>query len=82
MYYVYVLKSIKTGQYYKGLTDDIERRIKEHISGFSITTKKYLPLKLIFVQICENRIEARELEKYLKSGYGREIIKEIDFFVG
>ncbi len=29
------------------------------------------------VEICKNRTDARELEKYFKSGYGREILKEI-----
>jgi len=77
MYYVYILKSLKTGQYYKGLTNNISRRLKEHLNGSSKTTKKYLPLQLMFVQICENRIEARKLEKYFKTGYGREVINEI-----
>ena len=77
MYFVYVLKSIKCGVFYKGMTDDLERRLKEHFRGNSKTTSKYLPLELVFVQICESRLEARKLEKYLKSGYGREIIKEI-----
>lgn len=78
MYFVYVLKSIKTGMYYKGLTDNIERRYKQHIEGKVNSTKRQLPLILIHVEICSNRQEARMLEKYFKSGYGREIIKEID----
>ncbi len=59
------------------MTNNLERRFKEHINGNSKTTKKYLPLELVFVQICETRFEARELEKYLKSGYGRETISAI-----
>jgi len=78
MYFVYVLKSIKTGKYYKGLTNNIERRFKQHIERKVVSTKYQLPLKLIHVEICPNRLEARVLEKYLKSGYGREFIHEID----
>ena len=77
MYYVYVLKSINNGQYYKGLTNNLKRRLAQHFCGKSATTKKLLPVILVFVQICETRVEARRLEKYLKSGYGREIITEI-----
>ncbi len=78
MYYVYILKSLKTGEYYKGLTENINRRIDQHFLGKVRYTRTRLPLKLVFVQICGNRIEARVLEKYLKSGGGREIICEIE----
>ena len=77
MYFVYVLKSLKTGEFYKGLTSNIELRIDGHLRGNTQTTKSKLPLVLIYVEICSDRIEARKLEKYFKSGYGREIIKEI-----
>ena len=36
-----------------------------------------LPLDLIHVELCDNRIVTRKMEKYFKSGYGREIISEI-----
>ena len=35
------------------------------------------PFKLIFVQVCQDRKEARTLEEYLKSGSGRETRSEI-----
>jgi len=78
MYFVYVLKSIKTREFYKGFTDNIERRLEQHFSGKSASTKYRLPLKLIHVELCENRVKARELEKFFKSGFGREILKELD----
>jgi putative endonuclease len=76
-YYVYVLFSSTKNIFYKGLTDDINRRILEHNSGKCQSTKSLVPLELVFVQICKDRLEAREMEKYLKSGIGRESIKEI-----
>jgi len=36
-----------------------------------------LPLDLIHVEICNTRSEARKLELFFKSGYGREVIEEI-----
>lgn len=45
--------------------------------GQCSSTKKILPIELVHVEICQNRIEARKMEKYFKSGYGREIIEEL-----
>lgn len=78
MYFFYILKSLSKNIYYKGISNNLERRLYEHFSGYSRSTKSLLPVKLIHVEICTNRIEARNLEKYFKSGYGREIISEID----
>jgi len=76
MYYVYILKSLRKKVFYKGFTDDLDRRLCEHKNGLCQTTKNLIPFELVFVQICETRDEARNLEKYLKSGSGREIIRE------
>ena len=77
MFFVYVLKSLKTGEFYKGITGDPNRRLNEHFRGKVSSTKNKLPLELIYVEICSTRLEARKLEKFLKSGFGREIIGEI-----
>jgi putative endonuclease len=75
MYYVYILK-LSDGRYYKGQTRDIGRRLKQHESGRVESTKSYLPYELVHVEICGSRLDARKLEKYFKSGFGREIIGE------
>jgi putative endonuclease len=75
MYYVYILR-LSNGRYYKGQTRAIDERLKQHESGKVESTRNYLPCKLVHVEICDNRLEARKLEKYFKSGFGREIIKE------
>jgi putative endonuclease len=77
MYFVYVLRSLKNGKLYKGQTNDLEDRLHRHFSGQSISTKSLLPLVLIFVQVCDTRSEAVLLEKFLKTGIGREFIKNI-----
>ncbi len=81
MYYVYILQSIKTGEFYKGLTDNFERRLDEHQKGKSNSTKNKLPLRIIHVELCKDRVGARKLEKFFKSGYGREIIRELSAVV-
>ena len=72
---VYVLLC-DDGSLYKGHTDNLERRLNQHLSGSGAThTKRHTPLKLIFTQECENREKAVEQEKFLKSGGGREWLK-------
>lgn len=79
MYYVYVIKSIKEGWFYTGITNNIDRRIKEHDQGKISTKTTYNkgPFELIHVELVEDRISARELEKFFKSGFGREVRDEI-----
>lgn len=74
-YFVYIL-SCEDNSYYKGIISNIERRFDQHMHGQCNFTKNKNP-QIVFVQICEDRLEARKLEKYLKSGSGREIIKEL-----
>ncbi len=75
MYYVYILKSERNGKLYKGLTNDLKRRIKEHNSGKSTFTRNNGPWKLIYYETFLSEKDARIEEKFLKSGKGKERIK-------
>ena len=77
MFYVYILK-LNNNRYYKGLSKNIKQRLKQHQSGQVVTTKGHLPFKLVHIEMTTSRKNARKLEKFFKSGFGREIIKEID----
>ena len=77
MYLLYVLRSQKTGELYKGITNNFNRRIKEHNSGKSISTRGRRPWKLVYVEQFKNREDARKREKFLKSGEGRELLKNL-----
>ncbi len=59
------------------MTDNIERRLAEHVRGYSKTTRRFLPVTLIYSETRSTRIEAREREKYLKSGTGREFLNTL-----
>lgn len=74
MYYVYVIKSEKDGNV--GFTENLERRISEHNSGKTKSTKGYIPWILVYKEIYTTREKARSREKFLKSGIGKTIIKE------
>ena len=77
MIYVYAIKSKKDGRIYVGMTDNIERRLKEHNSGKTKSTKGFIPWELIYEVEMENRENARVREKYLKSGFGKLFLKNL-----
>jgi len=75
MYYVYVLKSLVDGGLYIGCTIDPENRIRSHANGSVESTRKRLPLELIYYEACNHTDDAFRREKYLKTTYGRRHIK-------
>lgn len=50
----------------------------EHNDGKNRTTRPYAPFRLIYSELVHTRIEARKREKYLKSGAGKEVLKQLD----
>jgi len=77
MYFVYAIDSLSRNYTYIGLSDNVERRLDEYNKGKNKTTKPYRPFKLFYTEKFETRTEARQKEKYLKSGIGREYLKRI-----
>ena len=71
MYYVYILRSSKSGKLYFGYTDNLKRRLKEHQEGKSKYTKGHLPVKLVFYSAFLDKSIAKDFELYLKSGSGK-----------
>ncbi len=72
MFYVYVLLSEKTGRTYVGSTDNIDRRLAQHNTGYSKSTRHGIPWRLPHVESFETRAEANQKERYHKTGKGRE----------
>ena len=77
MNYVYVLHCAKDKGFYIGYTKDLKKRFEQHTKGRSIATKYRLPVKLIYYEAFLNNTDARSREEYLKSGYGRQQLKDI-----
>jgi len=69
MYYVYILK-LSNNKYYIGRSDNLKRRINEHVSGQQRTTKQNLPCKLVSYLAFTSKTTAINFEKYLKTGSG------------
>ena len=76
-YYTYILQSQKNKSLYIGYTADLKKRYKSHNDGKNLATKPFLPYKLIFYEAFLNRIDAKNREEYLKSGYGRKTINTL-----
>lgn len=77
MFEVYAIKSVNRNYLYIGLTNNFERRFKQRNEGQNRTTKPYAPFVLVLKEVHPNRIKAREREKYLKSGTGKEYLKSL-----
>ena len=75
MYYVYAIESLSRNYTYVGFTNNFERRLLEHNSGYNKSIKPYLPFKLIYIETVETSEEARKREKFLKSGIGKKFLK-------
>jgi len=73
--YVYVLRSLKDGQFYVGLTRDLRVRLQMHNSGKVPSTKCRVPLELIYWEGSLNEGDAAQREKYLKTAWGKRYIK-------
>ncbi len=62
-YYVYVIKSVE-GFVYKGMTDDLERRLVKHNNkSLSFWTKRGTNWKLIYKEEFENKTDALKYRK-------------------
>lgn len=77
MHILYLLRSVNFSKSYVGITDNLERRLKEHNSGKSFYTKRYLPWRIIYTEEFKDFKEAREREKFYKSSVGRRALKKI-----
>ncbi|MDP3948552.1 MAG: GIY-YIG nuclease family protein [bacterium] len=75
MFYVYLLHSAKDGKLYSGFTTDLKKRLLKHNSGKVFSTKSRRPLKLVYCEVCLNEQDARQREKYFKTGVGKKFIK-------
>ena len=77
MFFVYILKSLKTGRYYIGFSDDPARRLDEHNSGRSTSTKAGIPWEKLYEESYQTRSEAMARERQIKSWKSRRAIEEL-----
>lgn len=76
MHYVYIL-FLKTNELYKGYTDNLKRRFREHNQGLVDATRNKRPIELIYYEAYQNKSDAVKRERYFKTGWGRDYVKKI-----
>ena len=74
MFTVYVLRD-QNGKMYKGMTNDIQRRLYEHDLGKTRTTSRMGSLQLVYYEKFDTFVEARKRELYFKTAAGRRFLK-------
>ena len=79
MFWAYAIFSQNFDKVYVGHTNDISRRIGEHngLTGFKYWTTRYKPWVLFYLKSFESRALAMSEEKWLKSGRGRKMLREL-----
>lgn len=70
-YYVYILYNKIKNFIYIGYSENLTKRVAEHNSGLSQSTKNYKPLELIHYEAYRNIKDAKRREIYLKTNRGR-----------
>lgn len=66
MVYTYLLKSLRTGSFYFGISKDPQKRLIEHNKGRVTSTSKNKPYEIVFYKGHENYSQARRNEIWLK----------------
>jgi putative endonuclease len=74
---VYAIKSETNGDIYVGIAIDPEIRLNEHNAGKNRYTKGLRPWKTLYREVQSDWKDARQREKYLKSGAGKEFLKSL-----
>ena len=67
MFFMYILQSELTGQYYIGSTKDVLVRLAQHNAGKTASTKGHRPWKLVYTESYETLPEARQRERQVKA---------------
>ena len=74
LFSVYVLRSLKDGKRYIGLSASVTHRLGQHNKGKVKSTKSRRPFTLVHQETYGDLAEARRREKYLKSSAGRKFL--------
>ncbi len=73
-WFIYVLK-LKNDKHYVGSTNNLERRLQQHIAGKVISTKHLRPVELIWYKTFPTSTEARKMEQQIKKRKDKKMTK-------
>jgi putative endonuclease len=70
LYYAYILRCAD-GRLYYGSTGDLRRRLRDHQGGRVRSTRRYLPVRLVWFEHHATADAAKQRERSLKNGRTR-----------
>lgn len=73
MWYVYILESKTDNWLYVGITNNLKLRSKLHNQGKIYSTRLKRPFKIIYYEAHTNKYDAARRERFLKTGWGKEL---------
>ena len=76
-YYVYVIRSERTGRHYKGHCKDLATRLEQHNAGKTKSTRAARPWVLVYHETFQTRSDAVAREKFLKTLAGGKELRLI-----
>ncbi len=76
MYFVYILRSLKSKRFYFGHTKNLENRLKQHNAGKVRSTKGYRPWTIHYTEKFLTKSEAFKREMFFKTIEGRKWLKD------
>ncbi len=83
MYYLYLLKSLKSKRVYVGYSSDLKTRVDAHNFGKVRSTKYYRPWKLIYYESYLDKNDASRRERQLKLHAAKDaLLKQIVLSLG
>ena len=71
MHYVYIIETVD-GTYYTGMTNNLSRRLIEHVSDSSrsaVYLRTHRPAYIVYINECISRGDAMRLEYKIKNDY-------------
>jgi predicted GIY-YIG superfamily endonuclease len=74
---LYAIVSEPSGEIYVGIVLNAVKRLKEHNHGKNRYTKGLRPWRIMYIENFPDWISARQREKYLKSGVGKEFLRSL-----
>ena len=77
MWTVYVLWSASREVHYKGCTNDLHRRLREHNAGKVPSTKSGNPWVVQYIESFDSKSEALKRERFFKTRSGYRWLKQM-----
>jgi putative endonuclease len=75
--FAYVLRSLKDGNRYTGITLCVAGRVVQHNRGAVKSTRGRRPFELMYKEEFATRVEARSREKYFKTAADRRFLDDL-----